>query len=170
MVTILLKREFDEPMSEQDIRTMAMDPANCMDIYQVKWLGTHLSNDGTRLLCLFHAPDAESVRGMLNATRSTYKQLATCSIHSSDSALEANVMVERYFEQPADIEALQKLEDDKSRCLESRNVTFVRTLLPKDRLSMFCLYNAADAESVRQAQMYAGMPFEQVWPCQYIQP
>jgi hypothetical protein len=72
------------------------------------------------------------------------------------------VMVERRFEEPADMDALQKREDEHSWCLEEHDVRFVRSYFSRDRRTMFCVYEAPDAEAVRIAQRTAEMPFERV--------
>jgi hypothetical protein len=42
-------------------------------------------------------------------------------------------------------------------------VRFVRTYFATDRRRMICLYVAPDAESVRLAQVQAGLPHAGVW-------
>lgn len=73
------------------------------------------------------------------------------------------VLVERDFEEPQEFEQLQAQESAGAWCLESRKVRFVRSFLSLDRKHMFCLYEAPDAESVREAQREAGLPFSRAW-------
>jgi len=37
-------------------------PADCFRMHRVQWIESRVSDDGSRLICRFRAPDAESVR------------------------------------------------------------------------------------------------------------
>ncbi len=51
------------PPDVDEVRRLARH--GCLDIHRVSWLRCYLSRDGTRMLCWYHAPDAESVRLVL---------------------------------------------------------------------------------------------------------
>lgn len=59
---VLVQRRFDEPVTLESVQ--AMEEANgwCLEVHNVRFLRTFFSRDGTRMLCLYQAPDAESVR------------------------------------------------------------------------------------------------------------
>jgi hypothetical protein len=76
------------------------------------------------------------------------------------------IIVQREFDEPADLPALQAKEDAKAWCLEQYQVTFRETLLALDRMRMICLYEAPDAEAVRHTQRTAGLPVRSVWVAQ----
>ena len=73
------------------------------------------------------------------------------------------VIVERKFETPETFEELQAQEEKFSWCMDQHNVRFLRTYFSQDRTIMICEYEAPDAESVRQVQRTAGMPYENIW-------
>jgi hypothetical protein len=77
------------------------------------------------------------------------------------------VIVERSFEEPVEYGAIQDVEDRGRRCLEVRQVRFVRTWFSKDRRRMICLYEAPDAEAVRSAQRKVGLAFDRAWSCTF---
>lgn len=74
-----------------------------------------------------------------------------------------HVIVERAFAEPVEIEELAQRAMVNMSCYEMRRVKLLRTLLSRDRLRMICEYLAPDAESVREANTHAGMPFERIW-------
>jgi len=74
------------------------------------------------------------------------------------------IIVERKFESPATFERLQVAEDAIAWCLTLHNVRFLRSYLSLDGLSMLCVYEAPDAQAVREAQRRGGLPFERAWP------
>jgi hypothetical protein len=75
----------------------------------------------------------------------------------------ARVIVERSFERPESFDDIQSLESRFAWCLEQHRVRFIRSYFSKDRLRMICEYEAPDAESVREVQRTAGLPFERIW-------
>ena len=73
------------------------------------------------------------------------------------------VIVERSFDQPEAFDDIQALEDRFAWCLEQHHVKFIRSYFSKDRRRMICEYEAPDAESVRQVQRTAQLPFDRIW-------
>ena len=73
------------------------------------------------------------------------------------------VVVERTFAESVPFESVQALEDAFSWCLDMRQVTFLHYYFSLDRRRMICVYEAPDAESVRDANTQAKLPFDRVW-------
>ena len=168
MNDLFLLRSFDPPIEREDVMEMARTGSTCFRLHGVDWQVSLLKSDGTRMFCHFKGRDAESVRIALRQLDTDMRFLWAGTVHDRSGLTkkeldQANVLVERKFETPADLEAIQAREDAGSWCLETYNVSFVRTFFSRDRLNMMCLYNAPDAESVRQAQHMAKMPVSQVW-------
>lgn len=70
------------------------------------------------------------------------------------------VVVERSFETEA---AFDAVFDTGNSCLALYNVRFLRSYGSPDKKRMMCLYDAPDAESVRQANRQGGKPFDRAW-------
>ncbi len=79
------------------------------------------------------------------------------------SSNRVTVVVERVFDEPQSFDALQAHEDANAWCLETNDVTFLKSYFSVDRLRMICLYSAPDAEAVRRAQTAAEMPFAHIY-------
>ena len=167
---VILEREFDPRLSPDGFRRMAEDSVGCLSMYRIEWQESMLAADGTRLLCRFQAPDAESVRQVARDPRVQNRVAWIGTVHDTGRDGDATVVVARRFEEPTTVEAMQAIEDAGAWCLEQRQVTFLRTFFSIDRRRMLCLYQAPDAESVRQAQREAGMPVERVWACRAFNP
>ncbi len=63
-VPVLVERVFDTPV---DLATLAAREAagqGCLDEHGVRWLRTYHALDRQRMLCVYAAPDAESVRSV----------------------------------------------------------------------------------------------------------
>lgn len=172
MDNVLAERVLDPPATRQAVEEQVELTAWCRELYAVRWLRSHMSNDGLRMICLYQAPDAEAVRNVYRKAGIDFDRVYAATIHESPGRADglAQVMVERSFKSPADFEELQAIEDRGGWCLEMHQVSFLRTYFSKDRFRMLCLYDAPDAESVRIAQQKAGMPFERVWTTTLIVP
>lgn len=168
MTDIVLERNFDPPISPEAFMESAARPKGCFELYRVTWQQSLLSKSRDRALCWFRGVDIESVRTALRNHDVDVRVLWGGTYHEAphlppEGVAAANVVVERRFAAPTTLEAIQAIEDAGAGCLEMRSVEFVCTLFSNDKTRMICLYRAPDAESVRQAQREAGMPFEAVW-------
>ena len=63
MAYVVLEREFPEPLSPDDVPTMASQ-IQCLDLYRVRPICSYLMPDGMRMVCVFEAPDAEALRSL----------------------------------------------------------------------------------------------------------
>jgi hypothetical protein len=173
MTDVVLERQFDPPLTVQDVLDMASAGAGCFGLHRVVWNGSFLSRDGRRMVCHFTAPDTESARTALRQIGADATFCWPGSIHLAPGpreSLEPNVLVQRSFADPVELADIQAIEDAGARCLKIRRVEFVRTYFSRDRTRMVCLYRAPDAESVRAAQREAKVPFEQIWAFDRIGP
>ena len=175
MTDLFLERYFERGTTAERVIRNSQGAADCMGMHKVVWNGSFLSMDGRRLFCWFTAPDQESARIALRQAGADYRIMWRCSIHEAPGVVEediaaANVLVERSFEEPVTLEKIQDIEDAGFDCLDSRNVRFIRTFFSHDRKRMICLYEAPDAESVRQAQREAGVPFNDAWSFEALGP
>jgi hypothetical protein len=171
MTDVLAERFFESPVIADDVTEMAKGGAGCLDDWNVNWRGSYLVPDGKRMICHFESVDVESVRMALRqAGWQGEVKVWPITIHEKTSQLPRTIVVERYFDEPTELQALQDVEDASAWCLDKYEVKFVATFFSLDRKQMLCFYDASDAESVRQAQREASMPFEKVWPCERIRP
>lgn len=59
---VLVERSFIEPVMLEQIQSIEDAAGGCLKAHQVTFVRTFFSVDGRRMLCLYKAPDAESVR------------------------------------------------------------------------------------------------------------
>ena len=175
MTEMFLERRFDEPMSSELLIERAIDAAGCFGLHRVDWIRSHLSTDGRKAVCCFQAPDMESARIAMHQSNIDAQVFWRGSTHDRPGLDEqtfatANVVVERQFERDMPLQDIQDIEDANIHCLEARNVTFLRTYYSADQQRMLCLYRAPDAESVRQAQREARVPFTDSWAFSMLTP
>jgi hypothetical protein len=59
---VVVERSFEEPVSLDEIQAIEDKGAWCLENHNVKFVRTFFSSDRKRMICLYRAPDAESVR------------------------------------------------------------------------------------------------------------
>jgi len=76
-----------------------------------------------------------------------------------------NVIGELSFDAPISAVELAKLQCADGWCFGSRRVRLVGLFLARDRKRAVLLFQAPDAESVRQAFRHTQTHFDDIWPC-----
>ena len=169
MNNMFLERQFEPPIAKPDVVQDALESLDCFGIHRVSWHSSFLAGDGGRMVCWFSAPDMESARIAMRQVEADTQVFWPGDVFDGVGIEErdipaANVMVERSFDEPVTLQSIQEIENAGIGCLETRNVRFIRTFFSANRKRMLCLYEAPDAESVRQSQREAGVPFTDAWP------
>lgn len=59
---VLVSRRFEEPVAFEEVQAAEHAGASCLLTHRVHCVRTYLSTDRRRMICLYQAPDAESVR------------------------------------------------------------------------------------------------------------
>ena len=168
MTDIFMERQWPQPLVEADMQAM-MQTIDCLDVHRLQWCGSLLSADGCEMFCHFRGADAESLRIVMRGMPLPPGRIWACSVQDAvpaPSAAElaaANVLVGHQFDAPADHGARELVEDVDMGCFQIHRVRRLRSYLSYDRLRLFSLYQAPDAESVRVAQRQAGLPPDRVW-------
>ena len=182
MTMVVLETDFKTPASPEVLHGVEKGTVWCMSVYGVELTLHYLSKDGLRLVCVFNAPDAESLRlSVRQAGIAPPRSMWSSTMHDPPGSKATDVpllaehglnlsVVERNFDAPVDFSDIQSIEDEAASCLALHRVRFVRTYFSFDRRRMLCLYEAPDAESVRIANREARLPFERVWAAQIVLP
>ncbi len=62
VANVLVERSFADPVTVEEIQAIEDAGAGCLENHRVKFVRTLFSLDRKRMVCLYAAPDAESVR------------------------------------------------------------------------------------------------------------
>ena len=163
MSVVLVERSFAEPVAFEDFRGRG---ASCLELYRARFLRAYFSGDRLRMICLFEAPDAESVRVAQEKSGLPFEAAWTARVvaHGADVSDGEAIVVERTLAQPVDEAAILEAAARGAWCLEQRRSRSVSTYLSGDGRRVVCIYAGPDPEPVRQAQEQIGMPFDLAWP------
>jgi hypothetical protein len=69
MPHIIVEYAFEPPLTDEEFDAMAerLDP--CLEARDVHWVQSFLAQDRRRRICIFEAPDAESVRAAYQSAK-----------------------------------------------------------------------------------------------------
>jgi hypothetical protein len=81
-----------------------------------------------------------------------------------------HVIVEYAFDPPATEEEFDRMAERLEPCLEGKDLRFVQSFVSLDRRRRICVFEAADAETIRGSYRSANVPFERVWAAERITP
>jgi hypothetical protein len=79
------------------------------------------------------------------------------------------IIVEYTFDPPITDDEWDAQAERVSECLDVRNVKWVRSYMSLDRRRRICIFEAADAEAVREAYRRGKAKFERVWSAELIE-
>jgi hypothetical protein len=172
MTRIVVERIFADAVDIPTLKIAARDPDGCLARHNAQYLYGYLGPNRRRMICVYEAPDAESVRIANRQSGMPFERAYTATVHEPPLAPSAaapapastDVLVERTFPTPVVFDDVQAIENAGAWCLDEHGVTFLRTYFANDRRRMLCRYRAADAESVRIVNRRLRLPFDAAWP------
>jgi hypothetical protein len=83
MEIVVVERTFTEPVRFEDVQALEDRGAWCLDAHRVRFLKTYFSADRRRMICVYEAPDAESVRLAQTKAEMPFDRVWTASVHES---------------------------------------------------------------------------------------
>jgi len=80
---IVVERLFPEPVTPEFFAKALREKGWCLDLHRAEYVEGYLATDGLRAVCVFRAPDAESVRLANDQAGVPYAKVWTASMHVS---------------------------------------------------------------------------------------
>ena len=81
MEWIVVERDCEPPMTEAQARARSQSPG-VMSLYDVEPVRSYLSSDGSRMICVFRAPDAESVHAAEKGDKTQHTRVWSSTVHT----------------------------------------------------------------------------------------
>lgn len=75
----------------------------------------------------------------------------------------ARIVLERIFDPATGKAEFESSAANLGRCLETRDIKPIRSVVAADFSRAYCEFDAPDADTLRAALRRAGVPFERVW-------
>jgi hypothetical protein len=78
------------------------------------------------------------------------------------------IILESVWDKPITEEEFEAAADKITPCLEERHARWVTSYMSLDRKRRICVFEARDAEAVREAYRLQGVKFERAWAAEQI--
>lgn len=82
MACIIVEREFDPPLRQEQLDEVSERMTPCLDLYNVKWIKSYWSADRRRMICEYEAPDAEAVRNVQREAGALFDRVWLADVRS----------------------------------------------------------------------------------------
>lgn len=169
MTTVLVERSFAEPQVFREIQAQEDAKSWCLEMHDVTFSYTYFGADGRRMVCVYTAPDAESVRLAQQKADLPFDRVWAAAEFSlvrtpAHDPLVTLLMIERTYPQATTLEAVLRMRAGSAWCLETNNVQAVSSYYQAGGSRGLCVCVAPGIESVRRASKSANMPLDRVWP------
>jgi hypothetical protein len=78
------------------------------------------------------------------------------------------IILESVFDPPITQEEFDAQAEKVAPCLDERHATWITSYFAVDRKRRICVFEARDAEAVRQAYRMSGVKFERAWVAEQV--
>ncbi len=165
---VVVERSFDEAKAFDELQRAEDAVAWCLEQHDVHFRRSYLSLDGRSMVCLYDAPDAESVRvtqrkGGLPFTRIWPATELPASDRSVSPPGYSTVIVERDLPAGMTLEQIRAMVAARDPCFDLHRAELLVSHVSHDVHRMVCVFSAPDAESVRRANTQAKQPMSRAW-------
>lgn len=85
LASVVVERRFEEPVAVEELQAVEDAAAWCLEQHRVTFLRTFFSADRKHMLCLYQAPDAESVRLAQKQAKMPVHRVWACKHYTPDN-------------------------------------------------------------------------------------
>jgi hypothetical protein len=171
MSDVLYIRPIDPPATTADVQAMAREAGSCFDLHRVDWIQSCLARDGTRMMCWYRAPDAESVRIALRQLGADLAGVHPISILDDRRSEDPGGCFEGFVAEwaPNSTSASTSMADTARGAGSERHpVHLLQAFVSEQTGCVIGVYQAADREALVTCLESVGIPPEALWPCTLI--
>jgi hypothetical protein len=114
----------------------------CSNLHRVHWQECFVADGGRRLICHFHAPDAEAVRVAFRGTDADADAIWPGTVHDRTELARADVTIALNFLPPLPADTESALEVVETECLTLYGLKLARAVISCDRRRVICVCEA----------------------------
>lgn len=175
MTLVVKESSFDPPLTEAEMQEADERALPCLQERGVEWCFSWLASDRRRMICIFEAPDAESVRESLRKAGVQFERVWAAQLRKP----EVQEPIEHYSTTLAVVEGTYPpfTEDDWNTtnnlilpCYQERGVQWIRSLVSLDRRRTICEVQTPEPEAIHESYRRAGIACDRVWTAEILKP
>jgi hypothetical protein len=91
MENVVVERTFEEPCGTEAVAVMQEKSRWCFGEHRIRFLTSYISSDRKRMICIYQAPDAESVRLVNRQLGFPFDRIWSASILGPDPNKPSNI-------------------------------------------------------------------------------
>jgi hypothetical protein len=174
MSLVIVETLADTPLTPENPTATDYQILDCLAARMGTWQYSLLSSDRLRMLCVFEAPDAESVResyakagGAFNRIWSARRVMPAPSPPSIGTPL---TVVESIYPDGFTPDQWQVAQSSLQSGWADAAIEWVKAYVALNHSRGFWELHAPDTKVVEKAHQRAGLPFSRVWSAKVIQP
>jgi len=148
----------------RDMQGLLESGSMCCDLHHAHLQECYFNETGTRHICQFSAPDAESVRTALRAVEIRADRVWAGRIYNRRKLSSGNVVIEKELnrrQRKNTVAMLDSLDKDWDR---RYGLQFVRAMISLDNKRGIFLCYAGDDEAIDRATAQMSLEGTTVWP------
>jgi hypothetical protein len=174
MSIVVVERSYEAELTRAELEARVQAAAVCSQRQRARLRYSLLARGGLRAVCMYDAPDAESVRAVQHSADLPYDRIWSAQQlnheHGTPNPRYETVLVEREFATPVTPALAEAASRAAQGCYQRNRSIATESLLALDGMRMFCLFRAPDAESVRNANLQWNAPFVRAWTAIVLEP
>jgi hypothetical protein len=174
MSTVVVETLSTTPLTPENPTETDYQILDCLGARLGTWQYSLLSSDRLRMLCVFEAPDAESVResytkagGAFDRIWSAHRTMPASPPQASGTPL---TVVESIYPKGFTADQWQATQAALQSGWAEAEVAWVKSYIALNHSRGFGELHASDAEAIQAAYRYLEIPLSRVWSAKVIQP
>lgn len=173
MSLVIVETLADAPLTPENPTDTDYQILDCLGARMGTWQYSLLSSDRLRMLCVFEAPDAESVResyakagGAFDRIWSAQRVMPAAPPQANGATLQ---VIESVYPAALTPDQWQTTHDSLQAYFVEQGVEWVKSYLSLNYSRGFSELHVSDAEAVEAGYRQVGVPFHRVWSAKVIQ-
>ncbi|HIK43864.1 MAG TPA: DUF4242 domain-containing protein [Leptolyngbyaceae cyanobacterium M65_K2018_010] len=174
MALVIVETLADTPLTPENPTETDYQILDCLGARMGTWQYSLLSRDRLRMLCVFEAPDAESVRESYRRAGGTFDRIWSAQRVPPAAPPQPKgvplTVIESIYPEDFTPEQWQVAHDALQTLDPEQGVAWVKSYLSLGHSRGFSELQAPNTEVVEAAYQQVGLPFSWVWSANVIQP
>ena len=175
MTFVVVETQSETPLYPEVPNEATFRTEECLAKHNCTWRYTLLSSSRHRMICIFEAPDTESVRKSFRRGGTAFSHMWSGELIMPEESLSGhNAPVLKVFEHTYPQGFTWEQWDDVNRrvlpCHAERGVEWVQSYISRDRTRIICELTAPDAEIIRETYRRLDIPYDRGWSAMVLKP
>lgn len=174
MSLVVVETLFDKAVTFDRLNEEEERLVPCLNIRQVTWRYSLLSDDRHRMICTYEAPDAESVRTGYHRANVFFNRIWPGELLEPETIQhQQSITARTVIEATSPALSQDEWNEIKHKLLHNfseQRIEWLRAYRSLDRTTVIWELNAPDVQTVQTAQQQASIPCDRIWSAELLNP